>query len=429
MGSSVQTAASGNSAASGWSSVISAKNSCTVIGDSIFAYGCPNAGGVPSAGLNSNSSIYWYNTLAHANGYTGFDVLFSRAVVGHSLEDLIANQLTPTLTDGTECVWAHCMINNLASGSANNSSIANIVAQTKTILDALSPVKKVIIWDSANPLLQSGSNSARARAWIIPAANAAVRSLCSAYPNVIFNDTYSAMVNTASTALDVLTRMVRTDDGIHLVSEGAQKAGYASFNNISKRLNVTKHKTLGSNLLSVVGTTGTGTKTVGSGAITNTGSNSIPTDWNVQVVTGSGAVTVTQLAPNSTSFAITNAGGTSSTIYFQAINNVALTAAIVAGDVVQAGFNYQVHGSTLLQYVQCFLRFNGSVIRSAGAYDAASEPTLTYPQTASGGSSVTLPYIVPSNPSNVEFVIAINVAATTGATTVDISEAFLSKLI
>jgi len=406
--------------------LISALSSTSVLGDSLMAYGLPQSGGVLTSGTYSNSEIAWYNDLALTYGLTGFDIVNCYAIGGRTLEEILAVQVPLAAADSNECAWIRGGINNLNSTLANNDPVQTIISVMEQIIVALAS-KKIIVVCSINPIYQSGSTGAKVRAYSIPLINAGLRAMCKKYSNVIWNDTYSDMVDSTSAALDAKANLLRSDDGIHFTSSGAQVSGYAGFRNIASRVNITRYKTKGANLVQDVwGTTG-GTNTPGTGTITNPGN--IPAGWNVQVASGNAAVTVTPLAPNMIRLAITNAGASASVIYLKTTNTTGLAALVQQGDIIQSGFEFQCSGNAGLNRLAATNRINGTA-QMYGMFEpnTTEEPTITYPQNAGSGKRLTPPRLLDVPVTSLEFFVAIKVAALTGAATIDIGNPELYKL-
>lgn len=423
--SATQSSTGGTGGAGG---AISTLSSTSCLGDSIMWFGMLSTAGTGAltTGSFSNSHVVWCNDYAMSNSLNGFDVQFNYAAGGKTLFEIRDEQVPLAVADSSQIAWIHGGVNDINTTSTTTNPVATMLATLKQILDSLSAVKKVVIVDSLHPLYQSGITSSKARAFLIPLINAGYRNLCSQYSNVIFNDTYSAMVDTTSANLDAKANYLRADDGIHLTSTGAQAAGYASFNNIIPKIKITKYKTVGANLLPVVtGTTG-GTSTAGTGTV----SGVIPLNWNIQVASGNAAVVSSALAPDMWRLSITNPTASASTVYLQVVNpNTNVRDVTSIGDKLQGGFTYQVSGNTLLNRLGLLIRRNTTFLWQGGYYDTVtlSEPTITYPQAAASGVRTCLPYDRVSS-STLEFIIAIQVGASTGATTVDISNVFFSKL-
>lgn len=404
---------------------ILAKSSTSTLGDSISAYGVQamplNITGGTSGGIYSNSIIGWCNELMAAGGGVGFDVIACYAVGGKTLTEIYNEQVPLAVADGQDCAWMHGGVNSL-NLTYENTTVAQTLARYRQIISALCAVKKLVVIDSINPVLQTGATNARQRAFQFPMVNAGIAKICAEFPNAIFNDTYSAMVDPASALLNPLTGFLRTDDGIHNQSLGGRAAGYASFKNIAPRVKLTKYKTPGPNILPPLVGTG-GTVTPGAGTITGTP----PPGWNVTIASGSSAVTITSQAPDMTILSIANAGATASTIYLQVA--ASFHAQLAALDTVQADFSYQCSGNVGLNRIAGTARFNGGTSIVAMGQDSINEPAINYPQVAGGGTRQTPPFTLPTTPSQAEYIIGINVAATTGAATVAIFDPKYNKLI
>lgn len=428
--------------------VIEGLSSCSVLGDSKMYFGIPNngiasngqltrPGGVGfTGGIYSNSHVGWYNQRANALG-VGVDVLKSYATGSYTLEQILAEQVPLVVADGTAGAWLHAAVNNFNFLLANNVPVSAILGTMRLILNALSAAKQWVIVDTVPPVSQTGTTSAKGRAQQFRTYNAGLKALVKEYKNVIINDIYDSILDPASLDHNALPRALRDDDAIHFKTEGAALVGQKSYENISPRLKLTKYKTPGVNLLPpVTGTTG-GTATPGSGTITNSPA-AIPTNWNVQVASGSATVAVSALAPDMTRLDISNAGGSASTIYMQvnATVQAALLAALAAGETIQAGFTYQCKNNVLLNRIAAQVTLNSDVPANrlywfGNAYDSnlVSEPTITYPQWSEAGVISTPPLELTGTRSKVEFLIVIQVGANTGTTTIDISDAFFNKLI
>lgn len=398
---------------------LTALSSTDTLGDSITNYGIDGVNG-----SYSNSYIGWCNDYLLASGGVPFDVINVYAQPSKTLEDVISTQLTPCLASGSQCAWLHVGINNINTGLGFNDTVATIMANFATVITALSAVKNIVIVDSLNPVSQSGSTGAAGRAYTIPLINAALKNYCATFANVIFNDTYSAMVDTTSTANNPLTNMVRTDDGIHFVSIGAQKAGYASFQNLLPRVKLSKYKNVGANALPAF--SGTGGASTGGSFITVTGTP--PVGWELLGVSGASGtqtVTISSLAPDMIRLTFANTGGASATTYLR-VNN--LQASFAGGQLVQGGFGFQSSGMVGLNRIALALRQNGTTVWNAMG-SSPNEPTITYPNISHTGYRQCPPWVIPAGAlTNLEFIIAINNGATTGTSTIDIFAPSLNRL-
>jgi len=388
-----------------------ALSSTVLIGDSLNRYGND-----PALGSYSNSPSSWFNDYMRANGQVGLDIISVQAVAGAFLDDVISTQMAAAIASGAEVCWMHCGINNLNSNLAHNDPVATVLSKAATIIAAGAAAFKVFIVDSLNPVLQSGATGAKGRAASIPTVNAGLRTLCSQYSNVIFNDTYAALVDPASAALNPLANVVRTDDGIHYLSIGARLQGYASFLNFGSKLLLTKYKTAGANLLPDF--SGTGGTVTGGAFLTVTGTP--PPGWEMLGVSGAAAtnsVAITALAPDMVRLTFANTGPSAATSYLRVTGMQAL---VLAGMVVQPSFGFQASGLAGLNRIASALRINGATVWN-GMGSAPEEPAVAYPQTAHGGIRSSPPWTLPAGAiTNFEFIIAINIAATSGAATVDL---------
>jgi lysophospholipase L1-like esterase len=407
--------------------VISSLSSTTTLGDSILSYGMVAAGAV--GGAYSNSHIAWANSLI-AQGGVGFDVVSMRAVGGATLQNIIDNQLPGALTDLTEVAWLHGGINDLAT--TGGSSISAMMTKFTTIISQLAAAKKLVIVDSLNPLYQSGSTGAKTRAFQIPTVNASLEALCNQYSNVIYNDTYSALVDTTSAVLDAKANMLRTDDGIHFVTAGAQVAGYATVKNINNRIKLTKYKTKGSNLLtSAFSGSGGSVSTNYPAGITGTP----PSGWQLKVTsTGNGVtgqtVAISSLSPDMIRLVCANTSATNDFEFqLNLLSNTAMNASLAAGDVVQAGYGFQAQNMADIKWLGGDIRRNLAQLHYM-MYKSNNESTpATFPANAFGGFIKTPPYTIPEGAiTHFEFEMKFGLLVNTGTLTIDIYAPELVKL-
>lgn len=390
---------------------LQAQSATSVFGDSIMAYGCNNTA-TTYPGYYSNGPITWINDQLSLAG-SGLDVVGFHATPGTSVEDLIATQIPAALSDlsvGTGIAWVHSGVNdfNPNAGSGYNDTLVALLAQIKTALIMLSNSWAVVIWEGINPVNQAGSTGAAPRAYEFTIMNAMVKALCAQFSNVIFVNHYPVLVDPASTSLNPLANVIRTDDGIHYQSYGAQIAGYNWVNTVAPLLQITKYKTPGSNLLPAWSGTG-GTATPNSGTITGTP----PTGYNVALLTTSAGVTlaITSLAPDMIKYTITNAGSGATVVRTTLTSTTAILAAAAAGATIQAGFGFQAYSMTSLQRIAATLQFNGGTpIIYGGGEDDTDEPTIIYPPNAFSGNRQTPPYTVPSTQSSLALNMDIKVA-------------------
>jgi len=401
---------------------INALSSITVLGDSLMANGNPPfTGSNPASGGGmSPSHIGWANDKLREMGLPGFDILNFRAVGGKTLVDCYNEQVPSAVTDATDGAWAHIGVNSFNSSIAGNDTLANNIIKAKQIVDALSAAKKFVIFDSIDPVNQSGITGAKGRATEFPQFNAAMKAYCDAKPNVIWLDTYSVMIDPASPQLNPLPGLIQVYDGIHRTTKGAQVSGYSVVSKLVSRLNITRYKSPGSNLLSPMGTTG-GTSTPASGTI----SGSVPANWNIQNVAGSANVTLS-VVNGKTRIVATNPAASAAVIYLQATNNAALAAACALGLTVQGGFDFNVISATSMTRLAGSLRINGStgllwnVMQRDTTLETASD--FVFADVPFTGRRFINPLYFSSAATTAEFIIQIALDAVVGATaTIDIS--------
>jgi lysophospholipase L1-like esterase len=398
---------------------IKTKSSLSILGDSFMQYGQDSV-----AGMYSNSFIQWFNDYA-ALSNSELDMLFNYGAGGKTIQELISQQLPLAEIDGTKVAWVHIGVNNLNPTSFANDSINTILGHMETVVSRLSKCKSLVIIDGLLPVNQNGSTSSKTRAQEIPLINAGYKRICARYDNVIFNDIYASILDTTSADLNPIENTTNSTDGIHLTTYGAQLVGHASYNNIIPYVDIQKYRKTQEIALPTFSGTG-GTTTVGSGSIS--GGSNIPASWNVQVASGAAAVTVSTQAPDKIRLAITNAGATS-TIYFQALNNAALTAALTVGKTYQAKFDYKTSGMVLVTRIVMTTRLNSTSPLWHGGGVSPNETTPFYTTGNISGRRITPPRTLTSSPSNFEFIMAFNVGATTGALNIDISNPQLIEIL
>lgn len=387
-------------------------DSSTILsGDSTMQYGNST-----TTGASSISHVQWCNDYMRAADGVGFDVIGMVAVGGATVDDLIALQLPAILASPAQVSWTRAVVNNFNSTLGHNDPLPVILAKVKTFLDAVSAAKKLVIFDFVNPVSQSGSTSAKPRAGEFRAWNNRLVQLGARYPNVIINNTYESMVDPASEALNPLPNMLRTDDGIHFVSNGAQNSGYASFRNISPRVRLSRYKVKGTNILPEI--LGTGGTITGGGFVAVSGSG-VGVGWEVLGVSGASAthtLVISDVAPNKKRLTFTNTGASAATTYIRVSG---LHTQLSTGMTVQGGFGFVAQNLTGLNRLTCTLRESGVATWDAMAQNTGFEPTTIYPQSQHTGFRVTPPKVLPAL-SNYEFIININVGALTGAAQIDI---------
>lgn len=406
---------------------IQALSSCTIMGDSLYAFGNPG-GGAGGAGLNgmfSNSSLLWANDILAASGQS-LDVVAFRAVGGKTVLQVINEQLPSALTDATEIASLHVGANSL-NPSIGNVTLDVYASQMETLIAALAAAKKLVLVEAVYPVNQAGNNGLQARAYTIPSANAIVEAICRRYANVIYVDTYAALLDPSSSTLDAKAGYLNATDGIHFLTLGAQQAGYALARKILQVAKITPYRSFGANLLPALSGTG-GSVTPNAGSITGTP----PPGWNVTVSTGSAAVTITQRQPDIIRLAITNAGATASTVILQVADINALGAAVGSGVApLKGSIGFQVSGVTnAIRAAYIALRQNASSNNFswiAGSKDTTNEPTPVLPTTAFGGVRTTTPMPINTATNQMEFIVGAEVGANTGAVVLDVYAPSLIK--
>lgn len=411
---------------------IATLNSVTVLGDSLMANGNQTlSGGI--GGTFSNSHVGWCNDLAKVAG-VGLDVINLRAVGGKTIQRINSEQLPSALTDATAIAWTHSGVNSfndtITTPDGGPFTLAQNITAMQSQISQLAAVKTVVIVDAIQPISQTGTTGARPRWAELPQFNASIQAYCATFNNVIFNDLYSVLVDSSSPTKDPLPNFIRTDDGIHYTTLGAQLCGYASWNNvISPRLTLTKYKTAGASLIATFGTTTGGTATPGSGTVTGTAN--IPAGWNVQIASGTSACAVSQPSAGVVRLTITNGGGAASTVNLQITASVGLAALVASGDVVQAGFDFSVVGSPVgLTRIAGTIRLNGATLWQAMNRDSTNEPDAVakFPTSTFTGRRGGYPFTLPAATyTNVEKIISINTNPG-GSAVVDLSAPFFTKL-
>ena len=414
--------------------VISALNSATLFGDSLMQYGNPLVtGSAPaSGGGTSMSHVGWANDTLRLTG-AGIDPIALRAVGGTTIQQHLSTQLPAVLADSSVGAWYKGGPNSfndaISTPLGGPYTLAQNIAAATSIITQLAAAKQWVIIDNISPVSQAGTTGAKARASEFPAYNAGIKAVCDALPNVIYNDDYAALVDPASGVFNPLPNLIQATDGIHDTTQGARVRGEHVAPTIASRLALTKYRTAGANLLPVFTGTG-GTATPGTGTIN--GIAALPANWNCTIASGTSTVTLSNPAAGTVRLTISNPGGAASTVQLFALNAAELLAAIGSGDVVQGGADYATVGtSTNLTRIAASIRINGAAgtIWNAMARDTTNEAAgvFKYNQAPSAGRRWFHPWTIPSAPSQVEFILAINVDPA-GSAVVDFSLPTLFKL-
>lgn len=324
---------------------------------------------------------------------------------------------------GNEIAWLHGGV-NAALAVTTAQSIEGAAASLASILDTLSPVKQLIIVDAVSP----AANSLNYRTLEIPALNAKLSAVCTQYPNVVWNDIYSAILDTASPTQDPIAGTAY--DGIlHPNSRGAALIGKASAVNLAKRV-VIASPYISATVAGMPDFTGTtGTKTVGSGSITG----NVPTGLNVQVAAGNAAVTTTIRTPvgqegGRLNLVIANSGGAVSSVKASLVDKTLFNAALNVGDKVRAWVGFRFKSKTLPTNLQIYLQLNGATnIWWAGRYTSKETPTIDYDAPFIGYFPTDV-FTIAAAVTQLDVVCAVEVGATTGAADIDIWGFKLEKL-
>jgi hypothetical protein len=428
-----QSAAS-NTATPSAVTTINALSSVTLFGDSLMANGNPvvTGSGPAQGGETSVSHVGWTNDTMRKAGI-GIDAIQLRAVGGTTIKQHIANQLPSVLTDTSVGAWYHGGVNSyndsITTPLGGPYTQATNIADATNVIQQLAAAKAFVIVDAIQPVSQAGSTGAKSRATEFPAHNAAIKAVCDSLPNVIYLDLYNLLVDPASGQLNPLPNLILASDGIHYTTQGARLVGDYVAAQLASKLNLTRYKTAGANLLPDFSTTG-GTTTPGSGTIN--GAAALANNWNCAITSGAASVTLSNPVAGTLRLTISNPGGSASSIVLSALNTSALLAAVANGDTIQGGFDFSTVGtSTNLTRISCAFRTNGSTgtLWNAMTRDLANEPSgdFKYNQSASSGRRWLHPRAVPAMPTAVDFLITIAVDPV-GAAVVDISLPTLFKL-
>lgn len=394
--------------------VMSVSNKTTVLGDSTMAYAGAATGS--NAGLTSQGLPLWANDHLAETG-NELDIVSWRAVGGVTLQQVIDTQLVPTLSDNTAIAWDKSGVNNF--GPSAGLTLAEFIADKSYIIGELSRNKDFVIIDAMTPLLQSGSTGAKARAFQLPAANAAMAEICARYNNVLFNDVYSDIVDPSSDNLDALAGTLRTDDGIHQVTYGARLQGHGTARRLmASKVRPVSSRVVGANLLPAWGAAGGGSSIPNGATVTGRP----PSGYTVIVTPGGAgmAVTFTDLGPDMIRMVITNANAGNQRVRVNVADG-ALLAAAVAGAVVRGGVGFQASGiAGLLQLNSDIVTTGTGAIQWNAGVAGTNEPTVNYGTKAFGGRRQTLPLTLAAAPASVTFnVVDVIIAASTGAVTID----------
>jgi lysophospholipase L1-like esterase len=414
---------------------VQAKGRFVLIGHSYIAYGVDTS--TQPNGMTSMSHV------AHANLAMGgqFAVMVSYAVGGKTIEQVTAEQVPSALVQLAnglvDCCWVSDGINNLNVTLPNYESLDAMIAAKKAQLDLLTSFPLVVVDnmgpldDAARTANPSSAFQALPRQQEIPVYNAMLSQLCAKYPNVVYNDIYTPLVDSASATGSALTGFLWDTDGVHWRSKAAQRVGKATAEMLGRNVYFTGPwsiiETL--SLPNFTGTGGTFTNTSGSGAMTQT--DAIPAGFNVEVVTGDGQVTGTRVKNASGSntlgdryrLAITSTAGT--VVRFQLANPSAFVGKGTPdiGEYLLGFSGFKVlNGSAAHRRVSLSLSRNNGVNGNSGALNkpaAGESPSITMPSVDWGGVQVTNPTpVITAATAQINLVWTVELAAS-GSVTVE----------
>lgn len=258
------------------------------------------------------------------------EIVAWRAVAGTSWSALASAQLSGLLADASDIVHINCGANVWLPVAAS-TTVDQAMTDAKPCLDALSASKQLVIVDNSAP----GVFAQHARMYDLYAYNERLKALCAQYPNVVYVDIWSAMVDASSATGDVL--LAKTYDNLlHPNMRGAMCCGKAVASALAARVifvGRTATPVAGSPDFSTTG----GTKTAGSGSITG----NMPTGMRAWISSGAAAVALTNIntlgsAGYQLGVSITNAAGTlTRTDIDLGGTSSAFNAGLQAGDVIR----------------------------------------------------------------------------------------------
>lgn len=301
----------------------------TLAGDSF------NANAVVNGNRQSTlSTIGWAGTQMGVP----LEVVSYRAVAGQSWSNLAVSQLAGILADDTDVVEINCGA-NIWLPVVNSSTIDVAMNSAKAVLDPLSAAKLLVIVNACTP----GVAATHDRAGEVVQLNTRLAALCEQYPNVVFNDVYASMVDTASATGDV--RADCTYDGVlHPGMKGAMRRGVMTARNLSSKIWVVSRW----NAAAVAGapdfgTTG-GVKTAGTGTI----NGNVPTGMRVWISAGSPVVDLTTKdtlgsAGKRLNVKVSNAAGTACRVDVDLGGaSAAFNAGLSAGDTIRGWIGVRI---------------------------------------------------------------------------------------
>jgi len=385
-------------------SPILTRSTLTGLGDSLMYYQWSNGQ------VCSLSFVQWASSQLNQQ----FDFIANRGVGGASIQDLINTQLTPTISDSSDAVWVHVGANQISPTSPTAASIESSAVYLRTVLNALSSVKALIIVDSFQPFLFSAND----RTLEIPKFNNAFASVCAEFPNVIFNDIYKSILDASSLLGDADTSNLW--DSIHQNSKGAQLMGIASAKNLAGKINILPSYgvVLNGVLPNLSGTSGT--KTIGSGSITG---NS-PTGVDVKVQSGSASVALTNKTSvfgfNRISVDAVNVGGVVSEVQVHLMDIAINNANFSSGALVQATFYFRIKSQTNITAVAAYMLRNGGSYTLAMGSSASEAPNIQFTPGPMVCTVKTAPVIFSGATTSLDVSLSLKLGAITGAANFDL---------
>jgi hypothetical protein len=395
-----------------------AKSTVSCAGDSIFQRGW-------DTGLQcSTFPPLWASSAMTEH----LDIMNCYAVGGTTSLDLINSQLASIVADGYDIAWIHTGANNFSSTATTARTIAQSLADMRTILDALVAVKKAVIWDAVNPAVYvTGSRWAEAEL-----LNDGYAMICAEYAHkgVIWNDCYSVLLNAASLTGDP-TLAYLTDANIHPNTWGAKLLGRQSAKNISKALKVLPGFSVTGSATAIfqVGTGTSGVQTPSSGVVY--AGTAPPTGMTVAQV-GAGTLTGTQYT--------TTAGqkryrlecpsiAANGNITIGTNNGAALAASFSNGDIVRPYWEIALVYQTGMYRGQTVMSFNGTARSRALGFSPTDTPTQTWPSEMWAGKFYGSPYTLTAAPTDFVANLILFFGASGGSFAIEIVGFGIEKIV
>jgi hypothetical protein len=276
-------------------------------GDSITQYGFS---GTYNAGFSSCGGMQWAGALAAGRNGPLILPKWNLGVGGNTLDQMIARLDTVKAVDADIC-------NYMGGTNSISDTYADFVDKQETIIGTLSDRFPLVNVRGMPPQNRTGS----AYRQVIPFYNQAIERICSRYGNVIYHDTFRALVDPASrdgapygygSADYVLKDEIGTFGiDLHPSDYGGLRDGFEIAARLAGRLETVSGESYGPNLITLAGAAGT----LSNGTGTVAGDNP-HTGWAVTVVSGNANVNVIRLTnglrlsiTSTTASAVTITGG------------------------------------------------------------------------------------------------------------------------